>query len=500
MSSILDLDAEQAREFFLRQESYCNFDLPKYFDFNELIGAVEEKLKGKNLSDFHATNDIGKSDQPAFYEDVSFSLIGNKDGQYAWRPFKLIHPALYVSLVDLITCPDSWGILKSRFQDYRSCSKIKCMSIPVIAEEGDTDKGVTITNWWKSVEQQSIALALDYRYVVHTDVSDCYGSMYTHSVPWAIHTKDVAKSKPHDKNLLGNRLDTCLRGMSHGQTNGIPQGSILMDFIAEIILGYADEMLAVHLEWVPVHVIRYRDDYRIFANNPQDAENVTKVLSEILIGLGLRLNPHKSFTSDRVIESSVKSDKLYWLGVKNSAKSLVKHLLLIHQLGEKFPNSGSLQTALTKFYRRLYRVKDTDEVMAVLLSIVADIAFKNPRTYPISSAIISKLLSLMPAEKVKGAINKLIKRFALLPNNGHLEIWLQRATIKYCPDLDFQNSLCKKVNGASLKIWNSDWLVDSIKSIVDSTKIVNEDVVQEIDSVVEKEEVDLFGASYGSEG
>lgn len=33
--------------------------------------------------------------------------------------------------------------------------------------------------------------------------------------------------------------------MSYEQTNGIPQCSTLMDFIAEIVLGYADEIIDV---------------------------------------------------------------------------------------------------------------------------------------------------------------------------------------------------------------------------------------------------------------
>jgi hypothetical protein len=32
--------------------------------------------------------------------------------------------------------------------------------------------------------------------------------------------------------------------MNNGQTNGIPQGSVLMDFIAEMVLGYIDECLS----------------------------------------------------------------------------------------------------------------------------------------------------------------------------------------------------------------------------------------------------------------
>jgi hypothetical protein len=29
-----------------------------------------------------------------------------------------------------------------------------------------------------------------------------------------------------------------MQGMNYGQTNGIPQGSVLMDFIAEMVLGF----------------------------------------------------------------------------------------------------------------------------------------------------------------------------------------------------------------------------------------------------------------------
>jgi hypothetical protein len=32
--SILDLTCDEARLFFLKQESYCSIDLPPYFHFN----------------------------------------------------------------------------------------------------------------------------------------------------------------------------------------------------------------------------------------------------------------------------------------------------------------------------------------------------------------------------------------------------------------------------------------------------------------------------------
>lgn len=57
--------------------------------------------------------------------------------------------------------------------------------------------------------------------------------------------------------------------MSNGQTNGIPQGSVLMDFIAEILLKYSDELISYEIQKntklkEKFKILRYRDDYRIF--------------------------------------------------------------------------------------------------------------------------------------------------------------------------------------------------------------------------------------------
>jgi hypothetical protein len=117
--SILDLSSSEARSFLIKGKSYCEFDLPKYFIFDQLIIDVSRELEGKNLSDFYTQipklNENGEvqidnhgnekqcSDSPRNYDDVSYKLLNNKDGKYTWRPFQLIHPALYVSLVHKIT-------------------------------------------------------------------------------------------------------------------------------------------------------------------------------------------------------------------------------------------------------------------------------------------------------------------------------------------------------------------------------------------------------------
>lgn len=86
----------------------------------------------------------------------------------------------------------------------------------------------------------------------------------------------MQKSIEKKKNL-GKSIDTYIMGMQYGQTNGIPQGSILFDLIAEIVLGYADLLLYEDLERsgiVDYKILRYRDDYRIFSNSKEEIEKL----------------------------------------------------------------------------------------------------------------------------------------------------------------------------------------------------------------------------------
>lgn len=84
-----------------------------------------------------------------------------------------------------------------------------------------------------------------------------------------------------------------------------------MDFIAEIVLGYVDKLIYEELgDCSDIRILRYRDDYRIFANNDERAEAVLKVVSDKLRTVGMKLGVSKTFSSRNVVEGSVKPDKL----------------------------------------------------------------------------------------------------------------------------------------------------------------------------------------------
>lgn len=502
MKQILEFTHSEAKEYFLKEESYFNFDLPKYFEFQSLIDKISARIEGRNLSDFYNsfTDAAGKTKPtyPSDFEDVNYQFLNNKDGKFAWRPFQLIHPALYVSLVHKITEEDNWEFIVDRFQEFRQNPQIECFSLPVESESEElSDKAVTITNWWQSMEQKSLELALDYAYVLHTDISDCYGSIYTHSIAWALHTRTIAKEERKNKSLIGNVIDKHLQDMSFGQTNGIPQGSVLMDFIAEMVLGYADLELTERLENEGINdyqIIRYRDDFRIFTNNPHEAEIILKNITEILIELNMRLNAQKTLISDSVIKDSIKPDKLYWNAAKQGSRGLLNHLLIIHELANKFPNSGSLTKALTKYFNRIVTLKETSQNVVVLISILVDIAFKNPRTYPIVVAILSEFLHYFIETEGErdNIIDKITKKFELIPNTGHLQIWLQRFTVKFDRDKEYEETLCKKMNDSDIEIWNSDWLNSELQNMINAEPIVNEETIEELSEVIVPEEIELF--------
>ena len=238
--SVLNMRAAQARAFFLKPESYCSVDLPPYFAFGRLLSAVSKVVLGKQLSSL--------SKKPRDHEGVNYAMLSNKDGRHAWRPFQLIHPALYVSLVEKLTTQDQWKLIRRRFKVFREADSIECLSIPLQASAAGKDKAAQILNWWQGIEQRSIELSLDYNYIFHADITDCYAAIYTHSIAWAMHGKEVAKTNRTNKTFVGNVIDGHIQDMRHGQTNGIPQGSVLMDFICELVLGYADLQLTHRLE------------------------------------------------------------------------------------------------------------------------------------------------------------------------------------------------------------------------------------------------------------
>lgn len=498
--SVLQLSNEEARRYFLRASRYCTIPLPGYFDFQPLLNALDATIGHQKLSEIEKT-----MKHPGDEEKANYTFLTNKDGNFAWRPLVIINPAIYVCLVNRITERANWKLLQNRFKQFQNDERITCYSIPLAVDESESqlseNTAASINNWWEQIEQQSIELALQYSTVLMTDISECYSSIYTHSIGWAIHGKVKARAEMRIQNttLIGCIIDRLIQQMCYRQTNGIPQGSVLMDFIAEMVLGYADMELAKskELEHIEFRILRYRDDYRIFANSELDAVKVAKVLSEVLSDLNLKLNPQKTFVSSKIIHDVIKPDKLYWNEAKHGEKTLQKHLLLIHSLAEKYPNSGTLSTAMAKFMERLYPLRTLEEDSSrVLVSILVDIAYNNPRVYSAVVVCVGKILSIETnGEEVDKIYDLIEKKFEKKTNIGYWKVWFQRLTIKNnrAKDIDSKEKLCQIAAGKTqVLLWGVKWLQVRYQRVITRTSIFNNAVYDSMNDVPQPHEVKIF--------
>lgn len=504
MKTVLDLSYVKAKKYFLESHNYCNMQFPIYIDFKPVLEYVQNAIGNKELKDI--LKDPKR--MPSDYENVNHKILVKKDAQYSYRPIQLINPYLYYLLVKAITNKTNWQEIKNRFTAL-SVPNIEVASIPKV--KGDMDKShisASISSWWENVEQRSIELALSYRYMFVTDITNCYGSLYTHTIAWALMGKDTAKEKRNKHGLLGNLIDNYMQGMQYGQTNGIPQGSVLSDFIAEMVLAYADKTLAERLfaeNICDYHIIRYRDDYRIFCNSKENIERVAFFLQEVLSELNFHLNGKKTYLTEDVICESIKQDKRTYIlegplyrktqkRIYSTMSNLQQEALYIHQFSKKHANSGVLIKLLTIFAQRIVNKILVSSDALILISIFTDIALSSPKSYKIVLAIISKLVNKIPTtEKREQVVNDIYTKFQRFPNIGEIQIWMQRITYNLPRPIVYTEDICKIVNNeVGVELWNNDWVDDDYKNAFPQYKICTEWIRENYTPVIDVKEVSLF--------
>ena len=332
--------------------------------------------------------------------------------------------------------------------------------------------------------------------------------MYTHSIAWAMMGKNKAKLKKGKHGLLGNVIDAYIQGMQNGQTNGIPQGSTLFDFIAEMILGYADKILSLRIRREKIEdykILRYRDDYRIFANSKEQVERIAFLLHDVLGEFNLQLNSKKTKFSEDIITDSIKPDKIGYLSaspfyhksrhrVLTLASCLQQEALYIQQFGKHYPDSGTLVKLLNSFAKRMVKKFTEQENALVLISIFTDIALESPKTYRNVLQIISFLLDkFSTTDECEKIVEFIYKKFQRLTNIGELQIWLQRITFKLPHPIEYSEKICKIVaNIPDVHLWNNEWVKASFKAGFPETSICNDELRDELTPIIDIEEVSLF--------
>jgi hypothetical protein len=272
-----------------------------------------------------------------------------------------------------------------------------------------------------------------------------------------------------------------------------------MDLVAELVLGFVDELIQAELADTPeVRILRYRDDYRILANSDDSAETVLKLVSDKLRLVGMRLGATKTFASRNVVEGSVKPDKLAGIDLQDlgeaNAQTIQKQLLRLHSFGQRFPNSGALRRLVAECHDKIYEQKEPPPDLPVQVAIATDIAYVSPSTFPAVAGILSHLISLAPPEKKRYLWEAVRDKMARVPYNGYLEIWLQRVTRPKAVGIEFRSTepICRIVNGEAPTLWESGWIASAaVKQALDIGTIVVGSV-EEAKEVIQPDEIQLF--------
>lgn len=538
--NILSLNHDEAMDFFMKSEQYHGFELPEYFTFDEVLKYVREKVRTIPYEEC-----LQKGVSPDSLSDVNLDILLNKDGRYAVRPIILANPFLYYFLVREICCESNWQVIKDLFEKFNVPHITSC-AIPVIPNEKEPfHKATTINNWWNSMEQRSIELSLEYRYMFVTDITNCYGSVNPQTFDWAFTLKDTTIATGIQSPIAQN-IQKFLRALQQGRNIGIPQGSAIFDFVGEIILGYSDLLLHESLQakakeyegqgktFPDYEIIRYRDDYRIFCSNREALEDISYILQQVLERLNFRMNSQKTKISDSIVTDAVKSDKqayIYNTPIFNKKgvdfDSYEKHLLFILMFARQYSDSGSIKTMLSDIDKRLEEwlhpqdeKKETDSILwgdvdlnddgrliktdrkkaqepyyipggsvRALSAVCTQIALENVGCSHYALRIISRMIdSLKDMDEKRSIIDLVYQKLCNQPNSSYNQLWLQNMT--YTQDKKQGTSpytlrLCQLVAGKAVKpLWNNDWLKAELTTNIPYESIVDEETLKKVTPVI----------------
>lgn len=276
-----------------------------------------------------------------------------------------------------ITHPVPQAILASEIADnWKAVQKWlsrQIFSIDEIAISNDYERGVKEINF-RAHREKSFYLESTSDWLVKTDITRFYPSIYTHSIPWAAYGKERVKSAMgYYKGSFADRLDVLVRACNRNQTIGIPIGPETSRIIAEVISSRIDLDFQSREMDLPDHSIdRLQDDWNVGTKTLEQAEDVITCISGIYRAYGLEINGSKTS-----IEHIVASKRKTWL---SEIGSFLSH------------HYGSLRGARLREFMtmclRLQSENQSEPVVSYALSVIEGAGMVNPDIREIESFLL----------------------------------------------------------------------------------------------------------------
>ncbi|WP_423059174.1 RNA-directed DNA polymerase [Brevibacterium linens] len=166
---------------------------------------------------------------------------------------------------------------------------------------------------WRTLEGK-------WRLLRRLDIANCFKSVYTHSVAWATRTELLNKMHLIGKNSrklgndLGRTFDKVMQSSNWGETHGLPVGPEASRIFAEIVLQALDKKILTTLESSlseseNFEILRYVDDYFIYANDGAVLDKVSQIVVAELRQQQFEVNASKTADFETPFTTNVSSLK-----------------------------------------------------------------------------------------------------------------------------------------------------------------------------------------------
>ena len=217
------------------------------------------------------------------------------------RVLSLPNPKTFLCLA--IIMQENWDEIQKYAESENSLSpitylhKYKNNSDKIMLNSENVRDSISSKSSFVEGIRNCIQVSLGYKYRLKVDIANCYNTIYTHSISWAMCGKEKAKrylksKKPKDikkKYELADKLDKYIRRQKDNESNGIIVGPFTSRIYSEIILAAIDRILAK--EYV---FRRYVDDYKFYFRTEASAKESISQIEKVLKEYGLHLNQSKT--------------------------------------------------------------------------------------------------------------------------------------------------------------------------------------------------------------